>query len=184
MDGVRRRLAPIRGIPTKVGGMGGGLRGGWWRSCCNVGWVGESAAPHPPPSYLAPGSGRLFALCHCLLDTLPASSAAPSLPPLAACVPSLQSGGMQDPNADFKEIFDIIEAIPSAPKKLMDGIGRWFRWARGCRAKLGRRCWACRGCLGGPGSAWLASGADQRLCLALACLNRSGADDPDWKKKK
>ncbi|PRW58899.1 rubisco small subunit N-methyltransferase [Chlorella sorokiniana] len=53
MDGVRRRLAPIRGIPTK-------------------------------------------------------------------------SGGMQDPNADLIEIFDTIEQLPSAPKKLLDGFGRWL----------------------------------------------------------
>lgn len=53
MDGVRRRLAPIRGIPTK-------------------------------------------------------------------------KGGMQDPNADFKEIFDTIESIPTAPKRLLDGFGRWL----------------------------------------------------------
>ncbi|PSC76514.1 U3 small nucleolar ribonucleo MPP10 [Micractinium conductrix] len=56
MDGVRRRLAPIRGIPTK-------------------------------------------------------------------------GGGMQDPNADFKEIFDTIESIPTAPKRLLDGFNRWFSGA-------------------------------------------------------
>lgn len=54
MDGVRRRLAPIRGIPTKA-------------------------------------------------------------------------GGMQDPNADIQEVFDIIESIPEAPKKFMDGFMRWAR---------------------------------------------------------
>lgn len=54
MDGVRRRLAPIRGIPTK-------------------------------------------------------------------------SGTLQDPNADFKEMFDVIESIPSAPKKLFDGLAAWAR---------------------------------------------------------
>jgi histone-lysine N-methyltransferase SETD3 len=53
MDGVRRRLAPIRGVPTKK--------------------------------------------------------------------------GMEDPNADFKEIFDAFEAIPAAPKKLFDGIAKWAR---------------------------------------------------------
>ncbi|KAL4445791.1 hypothetical protein ABPG77_008990 [Micractinium sp. CCAP 211/92] len=56
MDGVRRRLAPIRGIPTKA-------------------------------------------------------------------------GGLQDPNADFKEIFDTIESLPSAPKRLLDGFGRWLSGA-------------------------------------------------------
>ena len=54
MDGVRRRLAPIRGIPTKA-------------------------------------------------------------------------GTLQDPNADFKEIFDTIEAIPSAPKRLWDSLAAWGR---------------------------------------------------------
>lgn len=38
-----------------------------------------------------------------------------------------KSGGMQDPNADFKEIFDTIEAIPAAPAKLLDGFRRWAR---------------------------------------------------------
>jgi hypothetical protein len=38
-----------------------------------------------------------------------------------------KSGGMQDPNADLKEIFDTIEAIPSAPARLFDGIRRWAR---------------------------------------------------------
>jgi len=54
MDGVRRRLAPIRGIPTKDGALG-------------------------------------------------------------------------DPNADFKEMFDVLEAIPTAPKKLFDGLAAWAR---------------------------------------------------------
>jgi len=54
MDGVRRRLAPIRGIPTK-------------------------------------------------------------------------SGTLQDPNADFKEMFDMFEAIPSAPKRLFDNLASWAR---------------------------------------------------------
>jgi histone-lysine N-methyltransferase SETD3 len=54
MDGVRRRLAPIRGIPTK-------------------------------------------------------------------------SGGLQDPNADFKEMFDMFESIPSAPKRLFDSLSSWAR---------------------------------------------------------
>ncbi|KAG7675298.1 hypothetical protein Ndes2526B_g08170 [Nannochloris sp. 'desiccata'] len=54
MDGVRRRLAPIRGIPTK-------------------------------------------------------------------------SGNLQDPNADFKEMFDMFESIPSAPKRLLDNLASWAR---------------------------------------------------------
>lgn len=33
---------------------------------------------------------------------------------------------MQDPNADLIEIFDTIEQLPAAPKKLLDGIGRWL----------------------------------------------------------
>lgn len=54
MDGVRRRLAPIRGIPTK-------------------------------------------------------------------------DGTLADPNADFKEIFDTLESIPTAPKKFFDGLASWAR---------------------------------------------------------
>lgn len=38
-----------------------------------------------------------------------------------------KSGGMQDPNADLKEIFDAIEAIPAAPGKILDGFKRWAR---------------------------------------------------------
>lgn len=38
-----------------------------------------------------------------------------------------QAGGMQDPNADFVEIFETLESLPSAPKKLLDGFGRWLR---------------------------------------------------------
>lgn len=34
----------------------------------------------------------------------------------------------QDPNSDIKEIFDAIEAIPNAPKKLVEGF---LSWARG-----------------------------------------------------
>jgi protein-histidine N-methyltransferase len=36
--------------------------------------------------------------------------------------------GFQDPNADFIEIFETLESIPSAPKKLIDGL---LGWARG-----------------------------------------------------
>lgn len=54
MDGVRRRLAPIRGIPTK-------------------------------------------------------------------------SGGLEDPNADLMEIFETIESIPMAPKKLWESFSSWAR---------------------------------------------------------
>ncbi|KAI8470254.1 MAG: rubisco small subunit N-methyltransferase [Monoraphidium minutum] len=38
-----------------------------------------------------------------------------------------KSGGMQDPNSDLKEIFDVIESIPAAPAKLFDGFKRWAR---------------------------------------------------------
>jgi protein-histidine N-methyltransferase len=38
-----------------------------------------------------------------------------------------KKGGMQDPNADLLEIFDTIEAIPAAPKKLLDGIMSWAK---------------------------------------------------------
>lgn len=54
MDGVRRRLAPIRGIPTK-------------------------------------------------------------------------GGGLEDPNADLMEIFETIESIPMAPKKLWESFSSWAR---------------------------------------------------------
>jgi histone-lysine N-methyltransferase SETD3 len=36
-----------------------------------------------------------------------------------------KGGGMQDPNSDLKEIFDVIESIPAAPAKLFDNIKRW-----------------------------------------------------------
>ena len=39
-----------------------------------------------------------------------------------------KSGGMQDPNSDFAEIFDTLEAIPMAPKKIFDGL---LSWAKG-----------------------------------------------------
>lgn len=35
--------------------------------------------------------------------------------------------GFQDPNADVLEIFETIESIPSAPKKLLDGFMGWAR---------------------------------------------------------
>jgi hypothetical protein len=38
-----------------------------------------------------------------------------------------KAGAMADPNADLKEIFDTIEAIPSAPARLIDGFRRWAR---------------------------------------------------------
>ena len=54
MDGVRRRLAPIRGIPTK-------------------------------------------------------------------------GGTLSDPNADLMEVFDVIESLPSAPKRFLEGLASWAR---------------------------------------------------------
>jgi len=36
-----------------------------------------------------------------------------------------KAGGMQDPNQDLKEIFDIIEDLPNKPAKLFDGLRRW-----------------------------------------------------------
>lgn len=38
-----------------------------------------------------------------------------------------KSGKMADPNADIKEVFDLIEEIPKAPAKLVDNIKRWVR---------------------------------------------------------
>lgn len=35
---------------------------------------------------------------------------------------------IQDPNSDFIEIFDALESIPAAPKKLLDGF---LSWAKG-----------------------------------------------------
>lgn len=57
-------------------------------------------------------------------------SGRPVTPPLPSHPPR-QSGGMQDPNADLIEIFDTIESLPSAPKRLMDGFGRWLRCVQG-----------------------------------------------------
>jgi hypothetical protein len=39
-----------------------------------------------------------------------------------------KAGGMQDPNSDIREIFDVIESIPTAPVKLVEGF---LSWARG-----------------------------------------------------
>lgn len=36
-----------------------------------------------------------------------------------------KSGGMQDPNADLREIFEALEGIPSAPARAIDTIRRW-----------------------------------------------------------
>ena len=38
-----------------------------------------------------------------------------------------KAGGMQDPNQDLKEIFDIIEDLPNKPAKLFDGLRRWAK---------------------------------------------------------
>lgn len=95
MDGVRRRLAPIRGIPTKAHAGGGAGRMG-------CGWATQ----------------QLWAGAHVQRRADPAASS--FLPPMP------QSGGMQDPNADLAEIFDTIESLPTAPKRLLDGFGRWL----------------------------------------------------------
>ncbi|GAX73871.1 hypothetical protein CEUSTIGMA_g1321.t1 [Chlamydomonas eustigma] len=39
-----------------------------------------------------------------------------------------KAGGMQDPNSDLAEIFQTIESIPNAPKKLFEGL---LSWAKG-----------------------------------------------------
>lgn len=39
-----------------------------------------------------------------------------------------KSGQLQDPNADFNEMFAMIEDLPNQPKKLIDGF---LGWARG-----------------------------------------------------
>jgi histone-lysine N-methyltransferase SETD3 len=39
-----------------------------------------------------------------------------------------KTGGMVDPNSDLKEMFELMESIPTAPKKLLDGF---LGWARG-----------------------------------------------------
>ena len=38
-----------------------------------------------------------------------------------------KSGGLQDPNADLIEIFETLESIPTAPKKILEGIKSWAR---------------------------------------------------------
>ena len=38
-----------------------------------------------------------------------------------------KAGGMQDPNQDLVEMFQMIESIPSAPKRLVDGFMSWAR---------------------------------------------------------
>jgi hypothetical protein len=75
----------------------------------------------------------------------------------------VQSGGMQDPNADFAEIFETLESLPSAPKKLLDGFGRWLRCALCAMQQL------C-----GP-----AHHSRLPLCILHCC---SGKDDPTWKR--
>lgn len=42
-----------------------------------------------------------------------------------------KSGKMADPNADIKEVFDLIEEIPKAPAKVLDNIKRWVSWGGG-----------------------------------------------------
>lgn len=72
MDGVRRRLAPIRGIPTK-------------------------------------------------------------------------DGSLTDPNADLNEVFEVLESLPSAPKKLFQGLAAWARgendpeWKKGKKSRNNMR---------------------------------------------
>lgn len=39
----------------------------------------------------------------------------------------IKSGGMADPNADLKEVFDFIDDLPNKPKKFLDTIGRWAK---------------------------------------------------------
>eukprot|EP00878_Enallax_costatus_P003647 GHUV01003861.1.p1 GENE.GHUV01003861.1~~GHUV01003861.1.p1 ORF type:complete len:495 (+),score=148.67 GHUV01003861.1:1566-3050(+) len=38
-----------------------------------------------------------------------------------------KSGGMADPNADLKEVFDFIDDLPNKPKQILDTIGRWAK---------------------------------------------------------
>lgn len=38
-----------------------------------------------------------------------------------------KSGGMADPNADIKEVFDFIDDLPNKPKQLLNTIGRWAK---------------------------------------------------------
>lgn len=61
-----------------------------------------------------------------------------------------KSGKMADPNADIKEVFDLIEEIPKAPAKVLDNIKRWVSWGGGAsvcgwvrgRGEGGRMCTA------------------------------------------
>lgn len=135
MDGVRRRLAPIRGIPTKV------------RCGCTAGLLLVDCSSPGEHWCLVRLRLLLLGALHpaAALDAVQCSSAAHtwggstclrhSARPRSTCLPcccllparrALQSGGMQDPNADLIEIFDTIEQLPSAPKKLLDGFGRWL----------------------------------------------------------
>lgn len=38
-----------------------------------------------------------------------------------------KSGKLEDPNKDIKDMFEAIEAIPQAPKKLLDGFVSWAK---------------------------------------------------------
>ena len=38
-----------------------------------------------------------------------------------------KGGAMADPNQDFKEMFDLLESIPAAPVKLVQGFMSWAR---------------------------------------------------------
>jgi hypothetical protein len=56
-----------------------------------------------------------------------------------------KAGGMTDPNSDIKEVFDLIEGLPTAPVKMFDNLRRWVRLglpparARGRAALIERR---------------------------------------------
>jgi len=58
-----------------------------------------------------------------------------------------KSGSMQDPNSDLMEIFDTLESIPTAPKKLLDGFLSWARgeqdpdWGKPANDKKPPRPW-------------------------------------------
>lgn len=109
---------PHQGAADPTDAAGGGGRGAW-----------SAALPTRSPVPPCPPAGVQRAKA-------PVATPPPSVPLF------LQGGGMQDPNADFKEIFDTIESIPTAPKRLLDGFNRWFRCVCADEAQQKRRCGA------------------------------------------
>lgn len=118
MEGVRRRLAPIRGIPTKVGYPHGCLS----PRACTLVRVFYYRPQRGSPNVSVAAGPQCWYQSSMIAYSIRTSTNPPRRLPL-----SLQQG-FQDPNADIIEVFDTIESLPSAPKKLLDGL---LGWARG-----------------------------------------------------